>query len=118
MLYGLDFIHLWLRGAKPTPKNTKSYYFSPCHSNLNSLPAHDFSKLLLIEAYNTHYNFDMIRLSETYLDFSYADDDTRLYLKDFTLIRADNLRNCKGGSELLFMLRTFDRSPRKSSKFK
>ena len=58
--------------------------------NLNSLPAHDFSKLSLIEieAYNTHHNFDMICLPETYLDCSYADGDTQLNLKDFTLIRA------------------------------
>ena len=62
----------------PEPKNTKSYNFSLCHSNLNSLPAHDFSKLSLIKAYNIHHNFDMICLSETYLDSTYTDDDTRL----------------------------------------
>ena len=39
----------------------------------------------------------MIWLSETYLDSSYAGDDTRLNLKDFTLIGADNPRNCKIG---------------------
>ena len=49
----------------PGPKNTKCYYFSLCHWNLNSVSAHDFSKPLLIEAYNTHHNFDMIYLSET-----------------------------------------------------
>ena len=81
----------------PGPKNTKSYYFSLCHWNLNSLPAHDFSKLSIIEAYNTHHNFDMICLSENYLDSTYADDDTRLNLKDFALIRADNPHNCQRG---------------------
>ena len=50
----------------------------PGSLNLNSLPAHDFSKLSLIEAYNTYLSFDMICLSETYLHFSYADDDPRL----------------------------------------
>ena len=71
------------------PQNTKSsYYFSLCHWNLNSLSAYDFSKLSLLGAYNTHHNFYIICLSETYLDFSYADDDTRLNLKYFTLIRA------------------------------
>ena len=39
----------------------------------------------------------MIRLFETYLDSSYADDDTRLDVKDFTLIRANNSHNCKRG---------------------
>ena len=39
----------------------------------------------------------MICLSETYLDSSYANNDTRLNLKDFTLIRAENPHNCKRG---------------------
>ena len=83
---------------KPGPKNTKSfYYFSFCHWNLNSFPAHDFSKLLLTEVYNIHHNFDMTCLSETYLDSSYAGDDTQLNLKDFTLIRADNPYHHKRG---------------------
>ena len=70
----------------PGPKNTKSsYYFSLYHWNLSSLPAHDFSKLSLIEAHNTHHNFDMICLSETYLDSS-ADYNTRLNLKDLIIL--------------------------------
>ena len=39
----------------------------------------------------------MICLSETNLDSSYVDDDTRFNLKDFTLITADNAHNCKRG---------------------
>ena len=49
----------------------------------------------LIEAYNTHHNFDIICLSETFLDSSSADDNPRLNLKDFTMIRVDNSDNCK-----------------------
>ena len=77
------------------PKNTKSYYFLLCQWNLNSLPPHDFSKLSLIYAYNTHHNFDMLCSPKSYLDSFYEDDDTRLSLKDFTLIRAYNPHNCK-----------------------
>ena len=102
MLHGINFSHCGDVQLNPGPKNTKYYYFSLCHWNLNSLPAHDFSKLPLIEVYNTHDNFDMIFLSETYLDSSYADDDTRLNLKDFTLIRADNPHNCKRGGVSIF----------------
>ena len=62
-----------------------------------------YAKLSLIEAYNTHHNFDMICLSETYLYSTYADDDTRLNLKDFALIRADNPHNCqRGGVSIYF----------------
>ena len=84
------------------PKNTKSYYFSFCQLNINSLPAHDFSKLSLFKAYNTHHNFNMICLSQTDLDSSYADDDARLNLKDFHLIRADNPHNCKRGGVRIY----------------
>ena len=55
-----------------------------------------------MEAYNTHRSFDMICLSETYLDFSYADDDTQLILKDFTFIRADNPHDCKRGGVSIY----------------
>ena len=45
----------------------------------------------------------MICLSKAYLDSFYADDDSRLNLKDFTLIRADNPHNCKrGGASIYF----------------
>ena len=80
----------------PGPQNTKYYYFSLCHWNLNSLLAHDFSKLPSIEAYNIHHNLDIIRLSGTFLDSFYADDDMRINSKDWTFIREDNPHNCKG----------------------
>ena len=44
----------------------------------------------------------MICLSETYLDFSHADDDTQLILKDFTFIRADNPPDCKRGEVSIY----------------
>ena len=44
----------------PGHKNTKSYHFSLRYWNLNSLLTHDFSKLSLIEAYNTpQFWYDM-----------------------------------------------------------
>ena len=61
----------------PASKNTQSYYFSLFHWNLKSLPAHAFSKLSLMEAYSTNHKFNMICLSETYLDSSDADDLTQ-----------------------------------------
>ena len=61
----------------PAPKNTKSYYFSLFHWNLKSLLAHAFSKLSLMEAYSTNHKFNMICLSETYLDSCDADDLTQ-----------------------------------------
>ena len=43
-------------------------YFSICHWNLNSISAHDYSKLFLLKAYVILHKFDIICLSETYLD--------------------------------------------------
>ena len=41
-------------------KNNTSCNFSFYHWNLNSIPAHNFSKLSLLEAYNVQHKFDMI----------------------------------------------------------
>ena len=79
-------------------KNKKPYdNLSLCHWNLNSIAAHDFSKLSLLEAYNTHHMYDIICLSETYLDSSVPYDDPRLNLSGYKLVRADNLSNNKRG---------------------
>ena len=44
--------------------------FPMCHWNLNSIAEHDFSKLSLLEAFNAYHMYDIICLSETYLDSS------------------------------------------------
>ena len=49
-----------------------SYYnFLLYHWNIHSIAAQDFSKIALLEAYNTHHKFGMIYVSETHLDFFY-----------------------------------------------
>ena len=63
MLHGLSLLISGDMELNPGPKNTKSYYyFSLCLWNRNSLPALDFSKLSLIEPYNTHHNFHIMFL--------------------------------------------------------
>ena len=55
----------------PGPKKGSSCYnFSVCHWNLNSITAHNFAKTDLLQAYNTIHQYDMICLSEFYLDAS------------------------------------------------
>ena len=49
---------------------------SVCHWNLNSIAAHNFAKLVLLKAYNSIINFDIICFSETYLDSSILHDDS------------------------------------------
>ena len=63
-------------------KNNTSYNFSFCHRSLNSIVAHNFSKLSLLEAFNLEHKFDMICLSETFLGSSIPTNDERLNMKD------------------------------------
>ena len=80
------------------PKKDKSCdNFSLCYWNLNINAAHDFSKLSLLEAYNTHYMYDIICISETYLDSSVPYDDPRLNLSVYKFVKADNLSNSERG---------------------
>ena len=75
----LTFVHhIWLyliisnRSAdiekNPGPKPNPCQSFSICHWNLNSISAHNFLKLSLLQAYIAVHNFDVTCLSETYLD--------------------------------------------------
>ena len=71
---------------------------SICHWNLNSIPAHNFIKLSLLRAYISIYKFDIIYLSETFLDLSISSNDSNLEVAVYTLVRADNPNNTKRGS--------------------
>ena len=57
----------------PGPKRKAAQTFSLCHWNLNSIYAHNFTKLPLLRAYVSVHKFDIICLSETYLDSSIDD---------------------------------------------
>ena len=78
-------------------KNNTSYNFSFCHWNLNSIAAHNFSELYLLETYNVQHKLDMICLSETFLDSSISTNDERLNMKGYKLTRADNASDSKKG---------------------
>ena len=52
----------------PGPKCRTSNYLSCCHWNVNSIMAQNKVSLLLV--YNTFHKFDVICISETYLDKS------------------------------------------------
>ena len=62
----------------PGPLSNCKEYFSNCHWNFNSISAHDYSKLFLLKAYIILHKFDVICLSETYLDSTIPNDDNKL----------------------------------------
>ena len=90
--------------VKRGPKKRDSYLnLSLCHLNLNSIAAHNLSKLKkLVEAYNPKHNFDIICLSETNLDSSIQHDYERLPLNRYNLARANNPDNNRGGAGIYF----------------
>ena len=73
------------------------------HWNLNGLAAHDFIKLSLIEAYIATNNFDIVCLSETFLDSSIPNDDHRINIAGYSLLRADHPSNTKKGGCLYLL---------------
>ena len=81
--------------VNPGPRHWTS--FSICHWNLNSISVHDFVKVSLLEAYNAMHKFDIICLSETFLNSSPQNDDHSLVLNGYKLVRADNLSDLKRG---------------------
>ena len=81
----------------PGPLSNCKEYLSICHWNLNSISAHDYSKLFLLIAYITIHKSDIICLSETYLDSTIPNDDDKLQIPGYTLIRSDHPSNKKHG---------------------
>ena len=73
---------------------------SVCHWNLNSLSAHNFSKLTQLKAYILMYKHDLICLSETYLDSSAH--DALLKIDGYYLVRADHPNNIKRGGVCIY----------------
>ena len=71
----------------PGPKRNYSCAFSICHWNLNSISAHNYVKVFLL--------FDIICISETYLDSSTPSDDSNLEISGYTLVCSDHHSNNK-----------------------
>ena len=87
---------------QPGPTKGSRSNFSFCFWNLNSIPANNFCKISLIEAYNSQYNFDLICLSETFLNSSYKSDDPALIINGYTLIRSDHPSDHKRGGVAIY----------------
>ena len=84
----------------PGPKRKAAQTLSLCHWNLNSIYAHNFTKLPLLRAYVSVHKFDIICLSETYLDSSI--DDVSLEISGYYLIRSDHPSNKRRGGICIY----------------
>ena len=88
--------------VNPGPRTKASNTFSVRHWNLNSISAHNYSKVSLLKAYLTVHKFDIICLSETYLDRNIASDNDNLEFSEYSLIRSDHPSNSKCGDICIY----------------
>ena len=73
-----------------------------CHWNLNVLADHNFIKVSLLQALSVTHDYDIICLTETFLDPSISNDDERINIKGYNLLRADHPSNKKRGGVCMY----------------
>ena len=72
-----------------------------CTWNLNSITAHDFLRVSLMEAYNSVYNYDLIGIVETHLDSTIEEE--RLALDGYSFHKDNHPQNVKRGGVGLYV---------------
>ena len=88
----------------PGPNQRTAKKLSLCHWNLNSIATHNFAKLVPLKAFNSIHKFDIICLSETYLDSSILHNDSNLEIPVYNLVGFDHLSN-KNAEVFVFTIR-------------
>ena len=81
--------------VNPGPKLDSSQNFTICYWNLNSIAAHNFSKINLLKTYSTIHKIGIACLSETYLGFSFPVNGENLVIQSYNLVRCDHPTNSK-----------------------
>ena len=89
--------------TNPGPQSKLCQEFSICHQNLNSIATHSFIKVSLLKAYIAIYNYDVICLSEIYLDSNILSDDKNLEIPRYDTILADHPSNSKRGDVCVYI---------------
>ena len=85
-------------GSKKKDKDCLLIY----HQKLSSIAASDYSKLFLLNSYNSLHKSDIIWLSETRLHSNTSLDDDSLEISGYTLVRFDHPSNTKRGVVCLY----------------
>ena len=84
------------------PINTDNQNLSICHWNLNGITVNNYVKISLLEAFNAIHDFDIICLSETFLNSEHQNDDSRLILRGYAMIRSDHSSGTKRGGVCIY----------------
>ena len=83
----------------PGPKYSSLKF---CHWKLNGLTAHNSIKISLLQVYIIQNNYDIICLSETFLNSSIQTNDGRISIDGYNLIRADHPNDSKRGEVCIY----------------
>ena len=81
----------------PGPLKDFSQKFSIGHWNLNSLAAHNFTKVAFLKAYLSVQRFDIFCISEIYLNSPITEDNNNLQIPGYDLTTSDHASNSKRG---------------------
>ena len=82
----------------PSPRKSKRNTVSVFHWNLNSITAHNFSKLTQLKLYISTYKYDFICLLETFLDSPH----TLVDIQEYNLVRTDHPDNTEQGGVCIY----------------
>ena len=83
--------------SNPGPPND---YFKFMHWNANSLPAHNFARIALIETYNSIHQFNLIAITETALKNEIPNE--KIDIPGFTPIRCDLPNDDSHGGVMIY----------------
>ena len=83
-------------------RRIKVFVTGICYWNLNSIPAHNFQKLELLQGYISSNKVVILCFSETFLNSDISCDDSNLQLPGFDLVRADHPSNTKRGGVCIY----------------
>ena len=96
-LGNFDLLMLW---GDPRPDSSQSFWF--CHWNLNNIAARNIFKISLLKAYYAIHTYDIICLSETYLNHAKLFDNGNLWIPSYKLIRVDHPSKHKRGGICIY----------------
>ena len=88
-------------GENPDPKPKSSQRFSICHWNVNSVSAHNFSKVSLLRTYISIHKSDAICISETFFDSDTAFDVGNSKIEGYDIVRYYQPSNSRRGQYIL-----------------
>ena len=115
-LYNVIYLHwfniILLRSGNIHPNHGPvANQFNFCHWNLNGLMAHDKLKITLIEAYNAVYHYDVIAISETFLNSNINDSDICIQGFSHDVFRKDHPNDTSRGGVCLCSDPSFESDP-------